>query len=113
MANEASSKELAVLATFEIKLRPDASMEELSSLSENLHKIARSTPAIGAIEAHNWTREDGAVMIMYTFKSMEALNEFVRHPDHQAVMLRAKEFFTSVRTQIATIDKQSETILEA
>ena len=70
-------------------------------------------PSIGTIETNNWTREDGAVMIMYTFKSMAALNEFVRHPDHQAVMLRAKEFFTSVRTQIATIDKQSETILES
>lgn len=112
MANESSALEPEVLATFEVKLRPDASMEELTRLSENLHKIARSTPTIGAIEASSWTREDGAVLVMYTFKSMAAMKEFVRHPEHQAVMRRGKEFFTSVRTRIATMEKKSETNLD-
>jgi quinol monooxygenase YgiN len=113
MTDEVLPAEPKVLATFEIKMRPDANVEELTNLSESLHALARSTPTIGAIEATDWTREDGAVLVIYTFKSMAAMKEFVRHPDHVAIMKRAKEFFASVRTQIATIEKQSETILDA
>jgi quinol monooxygenase YgiN len=112
MANESSAKEPEVLATFEVQLRPDANMDELSRLSRHLHEIARSTPTIGAIEARSWTSKDGAVLVMYTFKSMAAMKEFVRLPEHQAVMQRGKEFFTSIRTRIATTEKKSELNLD-
>ena len=112
MTEQASAKEPEVLATFEIKLRPDANVEELTNLQEKLHKIARSTPTIGAIKAQNWNGDDGALLTIFTFKSMAAMNEFVRHPEHLAIMQRAKEFFSVVRTQISTVERQSETILE-
>jgi len=38
---------------------------------------------------------------------MAAMKEFVRHPEHVAVMKRGKEFFTSVGIQIATLEKRN------
>ena len=108
MGNPDSATETPVLATFEIKSRPGANMEEALELQQSLHRLARETPSIGEIGASSWTNEDGTLLVMYTFKSMDALKTFVRHPDHVAAMKRGKEFFSSIRTQIATVEKHSE-----
>lgn len=102
-----------VLATFEVELRPGANVEELMGLQANLYEVARKTPSIGEIGSQLWTREDGALMVIYTFKSMEAMKEFVRHPEHLAVMERGKEFFASVGTQIATMEKKNKVIYDS
>ena len=107
MNDEASNTEPQGLATFEVQLRPDANVEEVMRLQQSLHEIARNTPTIGEIEGENWTREDGTIFTVYTFKSMAAMKEFVRHPEHVAVMKRGKEFFTSVGTQVATLEKRN------
>ena len=95
-----------MLATFEVTFRPDANIEEVLALQQSLFELARNTPTIGEIEGQQWTREDGALLIVYTFKSMDAMKEFVRHPEHVEVMRRGKEFFTSMGTQIATLEKR-------
>ena len=109
MTVEQSESESRVIVTFEVNLRPGANAEEALALQQHLYEVARTTPAIGEIEGHNWTREDGTLMIVYTFKSKEAMQEFVRHPDHLEAMRRGKEFFSSVRTQIASLEKQKLT----
>lgn len=109
MANQDLSTDTRVLATFEIKPRPGANMAEALEMQENLHEMARTTPAIGEIEGSSWTNEDGTLLVIYTFKSMDALKAFVRHPEHVAAMKRGKEFFASVKTQIAPIEKHSAT----
>ena len=103
-ASRKSSPE--ALATFEVELRPGANVEELMALQENLYEVARTTPSIGEIGSQLWTREDGALMVIYTFKSMEAMKEFVGHPEHLKVMKRGREFFASVGTPIATMEKK-------
>ncbi len=112
MVSSASSNTTQVIATFEVKPRPDADLEEVFRLQKDLHKIARSTPTIGNIEESSWTGEDGSVLIVFIFKSMDALTEFVRLPEHVVAMKRANEFFTSVKTRIATVEKQSEAPLD-
>ena len=109
MNDQVSATEPEMLATFEICMRDDASVEEVATLQGNLLEIAKSSPTIGEIEARSYAGENGAVLILYKFKSKSALDEFVRHPEHLAVMRRGKEFFKSGRTQIATLVKQSET----
>ena len=107
MSEAAQKSNPEVLATFEVELRPDANVEELMGLQADLFEVARKTPTIGEIGSQLWTREDGALMVIYTFKSMDAMKEFVRHPEHVAVMERGKEFFASVGTQIATMEKKN------
>ena len=107
MSGEKSGNDSPVIATFEVNFRPGANAEEALAMQQHLYEVARNTPAIGEIEGHNWTREDGALMIVYTFKSKEAMQEFVRHPEHLEAMRRGKEFFSSVRTQIASLEKQN------
>ena len=109
MTEEVSDNETQVLATFEVKVRPGANVEEALALQARLHEIAENTPTIGKIEGRNCTTEDGALMIVYTFRSREAMREFVRHPDHLEAMRRGKEFFSYVRTQVATLEKQNLT----
>jgi len=88
MAASDSSTATQVLATFEIKPRPGANMEEALDLQRNLFEIARSTPSIGEIGASSWTNEEGTMLMVYTFNSMDALREFVRHPEHVAEHLQ-------------------------
>ena len=107
MANSDTSTTSEVLVTFEIKARPGANVEEALALQQGLKEMAGSTPSIGEIGASNWTNEDGTFLVMYTFKSMDAVKEFVRHPLHIEAMKRGKEFFSSLKTQIAPIQKQS------
>jgi hypothetical protein len=110
MNEQIPSGESEVLATFEIRLRPEANLEDLGVLSRKLHEIARASPAIGEIAQENWTGTDGAVLVMYRFRSMAAMHAFVQHPEHRAAMRRAKEFFSSVRTRIAPIVKESQAV---
>lgn len=107
MSGEKSGNESPVIATFEVNLRPGANAEEVLAMQQHLYEVARNTPTIGEIQGDNWTREDGTLMVVYTFKSKEAMREFVRHPDHLEAMRRGKEFFSSVRTQIASLEKQN------
>jgi len=106
MSGEKSGNESRVIATFEVNLRPDANAEEALALQQHFYEIARNTPSIGEIEGHDWISEAGTLMTVYTFKSKEAMQEFVRHPEHLEAMRRGKEFFSSVRVQIASLEKQ-------
>ena len=108
MSHSDSSTSTEVLATFEIKARPGANLEEALRLQQHLHEVARATPGIGEIGATSWTNDEGTLLVVYTFRSMDALKAFVRHPEHVAAMKRGKEFFASIRTQIAPVVKQSE-----
>ena len=107
MSDSDSTATTPVLATFEIRAREGADFDEALRLQQDLHELARSTPSIGEIGASSWTNDDGTVLVMYTFRSMDALKEFVRHPQHVAAMKRGKEFFSSIKTQIAPLEKQS------
>ena len=77
-------------------------------LQANLYEVARASTSIGEIGSQLWTREDGALMVFYTFKSMDAMKEFERHPEHLAVMERGRGFFVSVGTQIASMEKKKQ-----
>jgi hypothetical protein len=107
MSEEKSGNESPVIATFEVKIRPDANAEEALALQQSLYEVARNTPSIGEIEGENWAREDGTLMIVYTFKSKEAMQELVRHPDHLEAIRLGKQVFSSVRVQIASLEKQN------
>ena len=107
MSEEKSGNQSPVIATFEAHPRPGANVEEAVAMQQHLHEVARNTPSIGEIEGRNWTREDGAVMTVYTFKSKEAMQEFVRHPDHLEAIRLGKQVFSSVRVQIASLEKQN------
>jgi len=106
MSREKSGHESSVIVNFEVHPRPGANLEEGLAMQQHLHEVARNTPSIGEIEGRSWTREDGALMTVYTFKSKEAMQEFVRHPDHLEAMRLGKEIFSSTRVQIASLDKQ-------
>jgi hypothetical protein len=107
MSSEKSVNESSVIAKFEAHPRPGANVEDALAMQQHLHEVARNTPSIGEIEGRNWTREDGALMTVYTFKSKEAMQEFVRHPDHLKAMQLGKEILSSTRVQIASLDKQT------
>ena len=108
MSETSSPNKSEALVTFEIELRPGANAEEIMALQSNLFEVARTTPSIGEIGSQLWTREDGALMVIYTFKSMDAMEEFVRHPEHLAVMERGREFFAWVGTQIASMERKNK-----
>ena len=60
MADSDTSAGTPVLATFEIKARPGANLEEALRLQQHLHEVARATPGIGEIGATSWTNDEGA-----------------------------------------------------
>ena len=45
-------------------------------------------PDIGEIRLSSGTSEDRTMLVIYTFKSMSAMQTVVRHPEHVAAMRR-------------------------
>ena len=107
MSGEKADSESRMIVTFEVRPRPGANVEEGLAMQQHLHEVARNTPSIGEIEGRSWMSEDGALMTVYTFRSKEAMQEFVRHPDHLEAMRLGKKIFSSTRVQIASLDKQT------
>jgi heme-degrading monooxygenase HmoA len=96
-----------VLALFRFRRQPDADGEELSRLWNRMYEIATTTPEIGLLGTERWMSDDGGHLVIYRFPSLQAMNEFVRHPEHRGVMRRGAEFFSFLETQICFVERES------
>lgn len=93
------------LVIFRIKLRPDANTDELTRLSKQMAQIGAS-PDIKYSGSDTFTSEDNSILMIHHFPSLNAIERFVHHPEHQAVMQRGSEFFDWVEVTICTVKKE-------
>lgn len=101
MSGERAKGDGEVLALFKYRFAPHLDVEEMMRLNDRMHVIA--TPETGLLATDVWTAEDGAYMTVYRFASARAMRDFVRHPEHQDLMRRGGDFFSTLETQITHV----------
>src|SRR5215510_10581205 len=106
-------RDTMIVAMFRTYLKPQANLDELGLLHQKMHAIVTHLP--GFISVKMFTAEDGEVLALAEFESLDSLTAWKEHPDHAVAQQRGREeFFAEYRAQIcssireATFRAQSE-----
>jgi heme-degrading monooxygenase HmoA len=90
-----------IVAMFRTYLKPQANLDELGALHQKMHAIVTNMP--GFISVKMFTAEDGEVLALAEFESLDALTAWKEHPEHVAAQQRGREeFFAADRAQICS-----------
>jgi heme-degrading monooxygenase HmoA len=90
-----------IVALFRTYLRPQAELEALGVLHQRMHALVTTMP--GFISVKMFTAEDGEVLALAEFESLDALKAWKEHPEHVVAQQRGREeFFAEYRAQICS-----------
>ncbi len=85
-----------IVAMFRTYLKPQANLNELGVLHQKMHAIVTNMP--GFISVKMFTAEDGEVLALAEFDSLDALKAWKEHPEHVVAQQRGREEFFAART---------------
>jgi heme-degrading monooxygenase HmoA len=90
-----------IVAMFRIYLKPQANLEELGVLHQKMQAIVTTMP--GFISVKMFTAEDGEVLALAEFDSLDALQAWKEHPEHIVAQQRGREeFLAAYRVQVCS-----------
>ena len=90
-----------IVAMFRTYLKPQANLDALGALHQHMHDIVTTMP--GFISAKTFTAEDGEVLALAEFESLDALQAWKEHPEHIVAQQRGREeFFAEYRAQVCS-----------
>jgi heme-degrading monooxygenase HmoA len=90
-----------IVAMFRTYLKPQANLDDLGVLHQQMHAIVTNMP--GFISVKMFTAEDGEVLALAEFDSLDSLKAWKEHPDHVVAQQRGREeFFAAYRAQICS-----------
>jgi heme-degrading monooxygenase HmoA len=92
---------MMIVAMFRTYLKPQANLDELGALHQKMHAIVNNMP--GFISVKMFTAEDGEILALAEFDSLDALHAWKEHPEHVVAQQRGREeFFSAYRAQICS-----------
>jgi heme-degrading monooxygenase HmoA len=95
-----------IVAMFRTYLKPQANLDELGALHQHMHAIVTTMP--GFIAVKTFTAEDGEVLALAEFASLDALTAWKEHPEHVVAQQRGREeFFAAYRAQICSLIREA------
>jgi heme-degrading monooxygenase HmoA len=95
-----------IIVMFRTYLKPQANLEALGALHQKMHAIVSTMP--GFISVKTFTAEDGEVLAMAEFESLESLTAWKEHPEHVLAQQRGREeFFAEYRTQVCSLLREA------
>jgi heme-degrading monooxygenase HmoA len=95
-----------IVAMFRTYLKPRANLDELGALHQKMHAVVSNMP--GFISVKTFTAEDGEILALAEFDSLDALHAWKEHPEHVVAQQRGREeFFTAYRTQICSTIREA------
>ncbi len=80
------------------QIKRDADFERLDAAAA---AAAESLP--GYLDRKKWYDRDGNMSVVYYWESLEALEEFARHPAHLEAKARYTEWYSGYRIEIADV----------
>ena len=96
-----------ILVIFRFHAKPDADLQELDSLSQKMGALVSEIP--GFLGLKDFAAEDGEVVVVAEFDSMEAVDSWKAHPDHLVAQGRGRdEFFADYRINVCSSVRSSE-----
>src|SRR4029453_10805643 len=82
-------RDTMIVAMFRTYLKSQANLDELGALHQKMHAIVTSMP--GFISVKMFTAEDGEVLALAEFESLDALTAWKEHPEHVVAQQRGRE----------------------
>jgi len=96
-----------IIATFRTQLKPQANLEEFGVLHQKMHAIVRDMP--GFVSVKLFTAEDGEVLALAEFDSLDSLKAWKEHPEHVMAQHRSRaEFFAAYHVQICSLIRETK-----
>ena len=87
-----------IVCIFRSRVRPDADLAALAALDRELDALVRTIP--GFVSNKGFTADDGEGVGIIEFASLEAFEEWRRHPAHFAAKARGRSsFFAELSVQ--------------
>ncbi len=96
-----------IVEVFRIYVNPEADVEELGAVSQNMVALFGEAP--GCIAVKDFSAPDGEMLVLAEFDSLEAVDAWNSHPEHRIAQRRGlEEFFTHYKIQICSLVRQNE-----
>jgi heme-degrading monooxygenase HmoA len=88
-----------IVIVFRSRLREEVDQEELLKLGEYMYRLASDMP--GFISYKDFMAEDGEIVTIVEFESLETLAAWKEHPEHLKAQQRGRdEFFSEYHIQV-------------
>lgn len=95
-----------IVAMFRTYRKPHAKLAELGVLHQRMQDLVSHMPGFLAVKT--FTAEDGEVLALAEFASLDAFTAWKEHPEHVVAQRRGREeFFAAYRVQVCSALRES------
>ena len=96
-----------IIVVFRIHVNPEANLEKLGAVSEAMLTLFGEMP--GSICVKDYSAQDGEMLVLAEFDSLEAVDAWKAHPEHLIAQQRwQEEFFAAYRIQVCSLVRTNE-----
>lgn len=100
-----------VMVVFRFHAHPQADLEELGALTQEMVGHVSEMPGFGGIK--DFASEDGEVVVIAEFDSLDSVDAWKAHPDHMAAQRRGRqEFFADYQIQVCELIRSNEFVAD-
>ena len=96
-----------IVVVFRIHVNPKANVEEVMAVYHKM--VALSTDMPGVVSVKDYSAQDGEMLVLGEFDSLEAVDAWKTHPEHLNAQPRGQEeFFADDRIQLYSVVRTNE-----
>ena len=96
-----------VVVIFRVYVKPQANLEELGALNQRMGTLVREMP--GCLGVKEYSAEDGEILVVAEFDSLESVDTWKAHPEHLVAQRRGREeFIADYRIQVCSLIRSSD-----
>ncbi len=95
-----------IVVVFRIHVNPEANLEDLGAVFQNM--VARFGEMPGFVSVKDYSAQDGEMLVLAEFDSLEAVDAWKAHPEHLIAQKRGQEFFSGYRIQVCSLVRTNE-----
>ena len=101
-----------VVVVFRFHVNPQANLEELGVLIQKMGALVSEMPGFLAVK--DFSAQDGEVVVIAEFDSLESIDAWKAHPEHVIAQRRGREqFFADYRIQVCNLIRTLEFTAES
>jgi heme-degrading monooxygenase HmoA len=91
-----------VIAIFRFHVHPQANLEELGALNQQMRALVSTMPGFLAVK--DFSAQDGEVLALAEFDSLASLDAWKAHPEHVMAQRRGREeLFADYHIQVCNV----------
>jgi len=96
-----------IVVVFRIHVNPQANLEEFGAVFQKMVALFGEMP--GCVSVKDYSAQDGEMLVLAEFDSLEAVDAWKAHPDHLVAQQRGQEeFLADYQIQICSLVRTNE-----